>query len=371
MSWASVVRHGRSIRYLRARQRLPTALWTRCCSGAAPPSDDELRRGQGQTQIHFRDTPTRHPLKFGKSSAMERDPETGEYTYTNLMANRVWADEEVDKIMEKPLHHKPRKVKDWLAYATMRTLYRVFNYCTGYKPDDPPAKAVVWRLILLESIAGCPGMVAAGMRHFRSLRRLERDHGWIHTLLEEAENERMHLLTVMKMFNAGIGTRLFVMGGQYFMVPVLSLTYIFSPKTVHRFVGYLEETAVHTYTDIIDHIEKPGTQLNKEWAHLKAPPIAIAYWRMPQDAMWIDVLRQICADESHHRDVNHSFASMSRDDPNPYLEQNIKNQQEIWAGGRQLWTTLDQARPEAPAHLKRHIPKEDKPFEKRHDDRAT
>lgn len=25
----------------------------------------------------------------------------------------------------------------------------------------------------------------------RSLRKMERDHGWIHTLLEEAENERM------------------------------------------------------------------------------------------------------------------------------------------------------------------------------------
>ncbi len=31
-------------------------------------------------------------------------------------------------------------------------------------------------------------------RHMRSLRRMERDHGWIGVLLEEAQNERMHLL---------------------------------------------------------------------------------------------------------------------------------------------------------------------------------
>ena len=37
------------------------------------------------------------------------------------------------------------------------------------------------------------------LRHLRSLRRMNRDHGWIHTLLEEAENERMHLLTFVQL----------------------------------------------------------------------------------------------------------------------------------------------------------------------------
>lgn len=46
------------------------------------------------------------------------------------------------------------------------------------------------RILLLESIAGVPGMVAATVRHLRSLRLMKRDGGWIHTLLEEAENER-------------------------------------------------------------------------------------------------------------------------------------------------------------------------------------
>merc|ERR1719461_2481132 len=165
--------------------------------------------------------------------------------------------------MSHPLHHKPRKIKDWLAYGVMRFLYRSFNWATGYKPENPPAQSVVWRLIMLESIAGVPGMVAASMRHFRSLRYLERDHGWIHTLLEEAENERMHLLTVMKMFNAGLGTRLLVLGGQFGMLPFFTLMYILNPKMMHRFVGYLEETACHTYTDIIDHVETPGTNLNR------------------------------------------------------------------------------------------------------------
>lgn len=39
------------------------------------------------------------------------------------------------------------------------------------------------RIIFLETVAGVPGMVAAMTRHLHSLRRMQRDYGWIHTLL--------------------------------------------------------------------------------------------------------------------------------------------------------------------------------------------
>ena len=57
------------------------------------------------------------------------------------------------------------------------------------------------RFLFLETVAGVPGMVGAMLRHLRSLRTMRRDNGWINTLLEEAENERMHLLTFMQMKN--------------------------------------------------------------------------------------------------------------------------------------------------------------------------
>lgn len=118
-------------------------------------------------------------------------------------------------------------------------------------------------------------MVAAGIRHFRSLRTLKRDHGWIHTLLEEAKNERMHLLVCLKMFDAGTPTRVCVMLAQYLMVGFLGLIYVVHPKALHRFVGYLEEIASQTYADLIKCVDTPGTQLNREWSGLKAPAIAI------------------------------------------------------------------------------------------------
>eukprot|EP00968_Pinguiococcus_pyrenoidosus_P027952 scaffold7581_cov258-Pinguiococcus_pyrenoidosus.AAC.1 len=185
--------------------------------------------------------------------------------------------------------------------SVMKTLYWSFNTITGYKHENPSPQSIEWRLIILESFAGVPGFLvcserrdwcsdvqvgpyklvltggrpqAAGFRHFYSLRSLKRDHGAIYTFLEEAENERMHLLVCMKMFEAGWITRALVIAAQVSMTPFLMLTYAVSPGAMHRFVGYLEETAVHTYSNIIKHVETPGTQLNEAWADLQAPDIA-------------------------------------------------------------------------------------------------
>ena len=57
-------------------------------------------------------------------------------------------------------------------------------------------------------------MVGAMLRHLRSLRSFKRDHGWIHTLLEEAENERMHLLTFLALKEPNFFFRAAVLGAQ-------------------------------------------------------------------------------------------------------------------------------------------------------------
>lgn len=148
------------------------------------------------------------------------------------------------------LKHVPQDLADNVLQKAVRAAYHGFNFMTGYDHADPPTSAIGYRLIILESIAGVPGMLGGMFRHFRSLRQLERDHGFIFTLLEEAENERMHLIVCMSFFEAGPLTRLIVQAGQLALTPFLATLYMVHPQLLHRFVGYLEETAVHTYTKL-------------------------------------------------------------------------------------------------------------------------
>mmetsp|Transcript_67254 Transcript_67254/g.194693 ORF Transcript_67254/g.194693 Transcript_67254/m.194693 type:complete len:381 (+) Transcript_67254:78-1220(+) len=260
----------------------------------------------------------------------------GEKPIVDLMQNYIWQKHEIEERLLDLRQHQPESFSDKCAHRAMYSLYKGFNWITGYQPENTPVRAIEWRLIVLESFAGVPGFMAAMFRHFRSLRLLKRDHGWIHTLLEEAENERMHLLVCMKMFKAGYITRLLVLAAQVFMTPWLGLLYVVHPRSVHRFVGYLEETACLTYANIIHQVQTPGTPLNEAWADLPAPALAKIYWKLPEDAMWVDALKCMFADESNHRDVNHTFATMESDDPNPFVNKHLNNAVHAWrleAGG--------------------------------------
>lgn len=223
------------------------------------------------------------------------------------------------------MKHVPQNIPDTILQKMVRVAYHGFNFVTGYHHADPPTSAIGYRLIILESVAGVPGMLGGMFRHFRSLRQLERDHGFIFTLIEEAENERMHLIVCMSFFEAGPVTRFIVQAGQLALTPFLAGLYVVRPQLLHRFVGYLEETAVHTYTNIVEMTSTPGTQLHTAWKDTPAPQAAIDYWQLPADAMWVDCLKRMLADESHHRDVNHAMASMSEaqlfGEDNPFIHE--------------------------------------------------
>jgi hypothetical protein len=85
-----------------------------------------------------------------------------------------------------------------LAYGAVQLTRRSFDLFSGYNPAKMNERRWMNRIIFLETVAGVPGMIGGMQRHLRSLRTLERDHGWIHHLLQEAENERMHLFFFLK-----------------------------------------------------------------------------------------------------------------------------------------------------------------------------
>ncbi|GAA6025947.1 hypothetical protein JCM11491_005171 [Sporobolomyces phaffii] len=156
------------------------------------------------------------------------------------------------------------------------------------------------RILFLESIAGVPGFTAAILRHLRSLRLMKRDGGMINVLLAEAENERMHLLTFMKIKQPSAFFRLMVLGAQGVFFNLFFLAYILSPRSAHRFVAYLEEEACYTYTHALEALDKGELP---EWApgNQKVPTVAKDYWRLGDHATMRDLILAVRADEAGHR----------------------------------------------------------------------
>jgi len=191
-------------------------------------------------------------------------------------------------------HYAPKNWSDRVAYAFTRFL-RFFA-------DAFFARRYGHRAVVLETIAAVPGMVGGALQHLHSLRRMEDDHGRIRTLLEEAQNERMHLMTFVHIARPSGLERLLILVAQGIFYNSFFLLYLLSAKTAHRVTGYFEEEAVHSYTEYLAGVEN-GTHAN-----VPAPKIAIDYWKLSPDARLRDVIIAVRADEIHHRDVNHRLA---------------------------------------------------------------
>ena len=191
-------------------------------------------------------------------------------------------------------HYDPQDFSDRIAYA--------FTKFLRFFADVFFARRYGHRAVVLETVAAVPGMVGGALQHLRALRRMESDGGWIRTLLEEAENERMHLMTFIQIAQPSLFERLLILIAQGVFYNLFFLLYLLSSKTAHRVVGYFEEEAVYSYTEYLAGVDN-GTYVN-----VAAPKIAIDYWKLAPDARLRDVIIVIRADEVHHREVNHGFA---------------------------------------------------------------
>ncbi len=158
------------------------------------------------------------------------------------------------------------------------------------------------RAIVLETVAAVPGMVGGFLNHLKSLRLIKDDHGLIRTLINEAENERMHLIVYSHINKPTAFERFLIAFVQIAFSIFYFFLYLLSPKTAHRVVGYFEEEAIHSYTVFLNLIE------SGEIKNVEAPQIAIDYWQLKTDSTLRDVVIATRADEVEHRDVNHTFA---------------------------------------------------------------
>jgi len=198
-------------------------------------------------------------------------------------------------LVDLSVHHAPRGASDRVAFG----FTKVLRFCA----DTFFAKRYGHRAVVLETVAAVPGMVGATINHLTCLRRMCDDKGWIKTLMDEAENERMHLMTFIEVAKPTLFERFVIVAVQWVFYLAFFALYLISAKTAHRVVGYFEEEAVISYTNYLAELDE-GRSPN-----LPAPAIALKYWDLPETATLRDVVLVVRADEAHHRDVNHGFAN--------------------------------------------------------------
>ena len=191
-------------------------------------------------------------------------------------------------------HYKPVGVGDNIAFGAVKFMRFFADIFFRHRYGH--------RAVVLETVAAVPGMVGGMLNHLKSLRRMQDDRGWIKVLLDEAENERAHLMTFISVAKPNWFERILIVIAQGVFFNGFFVFYLLWPRVAHRFVGYLEEEAVFSYTEYLADIDAGRAE------NILAPEFAIKYWNLAADAKLRDVVLVVRQDEAGHRDVNHDLS---------------------------------------------------------------
>mgnify|MGYP003324412948 CR=1 FL=1 len=190
---------------------------------------------------------------------------------------------------------KPRNFSDYFALS----MTKFFRFIA----DTFFAKRYGHRAVVLETIAGVPGMVAGMLIHLKSLRKMKTGYGpQIREMLAEAENERMHLMFFIEIAKPNFVERLLVFLAQMIFGFFYLIMYLFFTRTAHRMIGYFEDEAVKSYTEYLQKVEEG------EIENFQAPLLAIQYYGLDRNAKLSDLIIAVRNDEQKHSEVNHSYA---------------------------------------------------------------
>ena len=186
-------------------------------------------------------------------------------------------------------------VSDTFAYS-MTQFFR-------FTADTFFAKRYGHRAVVLETVAGVPGMVAGVWMHFKSLRAMKVGYGeQIREMLAEAENERMHLMFFIEIAKPNLIERTIVLSAQIVFGLFYLFMYIFFTRTAHRMIGYFEDEAVKSYTEYLEIVESGKVE------DIPAPQLAIQYYKLGSNSKLSDLIKCVRADEQHHSETNHNYA---------------------------------------------------------------
>ena len=192
--------------------------------------------------------------------------------------------------------HGDRAMRDVFA-KSMTEFFR-------FTADTFFAKRYGHRAVVLETVAGVPGMVAGMWLHMKSLRKMKTGYGPdIREMLAEAENERMHLMFFIEIAKPNWFERYLVLLAQLIFMIFYFIVYVVDFRTAHRMIAYFEQEAVKSYTEYLRLVEEGSIE------NVSAPKLAIDYYSMKPNAKLSDLIKKVRAYEDHHSKVNMEYSN--------------------------------------------------------------
>ncbi|KRX06134.1 hypothetical protein PPERSA_00014 [Pseudocohnilembus persalinus] len=266
-------------------------------------------RQLNQKQIFNVTTPPHFNLKFKEQDyIVNGEIDVQKYA----LPHTLWTKDQVKKCELE--NRKGKKLGDKFAFKFAKIFTKNIDILCGYQRIFPwQSKEInekIWlnRLIYIENATGIPGFVGAMWRHLSSLRNMKtQETGWIHSLLKESENERIHLLIFLKTYRPGFIYRTGLLLSHFWYVFLFANMYLIAPRITHRIVGHIEEEAIINYTKLLDEIQKENSPVS-HWKNKKAHKLARDYWNLDENATLEDIILYVRKDKQQHIQVNHDLA---------------------------------------------------------------
>lgn len=160
------------------------------------------------------------------------------------------------------------------------------------------------RAIFSNTILSSFTLVLASKLHFKAVLNGSPDRDPIEDLLCEASGTHFHIIVLKKISELSRFKRMLLSIIQSVSNCFFGFISAIFPKTAHRTLGYMYEKSISDYSDWKDSI----TDGNIE--NTPASQVAIKYWELKAEAIFVDVLSAVIEDNAKYRDSEHCCAEI-------------------------------------------------------------
>lgn len=214
-----------------------------------------------------------------------------------------------------PVHQLPRRWYERAAWRWLLAVRTVVGLLTGTfgRSQRVSERQLARRAMMLNCDGQATALSAVVIGHCRSMVRNTSDSGWVHTLAAEVECMRAQYAIWAALSPPSTMERIFDLMLTLNLLTQCCIVYLVAPSIIHAYQVYRAGEDLFWLGTTRHMLGRPGRL--PTWEQAKAPGPAHAFYALPPDASFKDVLRRMMADEASLRAINHQLAGLAPGTP--------------------------------------------------------